>query len=756
VIVFGADVAGTTRRQPSPAGDPSSDENDTERDPESGDPAQGGATGTDRRGTDRRGTGTRAGRLLSAASLVPALLATAWLVAAFPLTAIGQFRPEYVVPLAVVVAVVITPLGLSLLRQPSVAIRAPWWSVAATWTVAVGFTVFAALSHDEHIVPRRDAGSYAQIGYWLAHNAGVLITSPIAAFGKDPGVLGFASPAFYQRGGNVIPQFMTGWPTVLAGVDWVGGWTGMLLTPAVIGGCAILAVSGLAARLVGARWAPLAALLTAATWPIVRSSQTTLSEPLGMLTLATGICLLIDMVVAGRTLAADRDPDQDPDALARRAALRKRIGRHAFAAGLLLSAGQLVRADFGVDFAFVLPVLGWLWLTRRPGVLPFLAGSVVGGGLGALDSLYVTKPYILVNWSSVKLMLILLALMTAVTIVLVIVMRRVGRSPRSLSWWRWVPRLGVAIVLATGIGLFVRPWVLIDHSTTDPGVISFVETMQRAAGLPADGTRDYAEESLRWVAWYVGWPLLIAAFVAAVLLTRRVLQGRDLRWLPLLLVYLCPTVLSLIRPGITPDHPWADRRLVIEVLPSMIMLAVWSTARLTRWVRLRSSQALAKPADGGRALGLRRFALRAAYPWLPVVVVVAFLVPMGIALTPVSVQRTELGEVAAAGDVCSVLRPNDTVVLIDPQWMPIVRAQCGLPVAQLMVPSPSTVEQVTESIRAAGRTPVIAGSQDDSPVPLGLVTSSVIDLSTTEDQRDLLSRPTGTANLFLQFWAVRM
>lgn len=749
--MFGSDVAGTARRGSSTDERRSTDGTDT-----GSDATTGTTPGVGR--DDTAGPGTLAGRLLSASSLVPALLATAWLVAAFPLAALDEFRPVLVVPLAVLIAAVITPLGLSLLRRRAVAMRAPWWSVVSTWTVAVGFTVFTALSHDEHIVPRRDAGSYAQIGYWLAHHLGPVINAPVAAFGPHPGLLGFASPAFYQRGGNVVPQFMTGWPTVLAGADWIGGWTGLLLAPTVIGGCAILAVSGLAARLVGARWAPLAALLTAAAWPVLRSSQTTLSEPLAMLTLATGICLLIDMVVAGRPLAVDRDPDRDPVAVPVTDALRTRIRRHAFAAGLLLAAGELVRPDFGVDFAFVLPVLGWLWLTKRPGVLPFVVGSVIGGGLGALDGAFVTRPYIGVNWSAVRLELLLLALVIVATIAVVWALRRYGRSPRALGWWRWVPRLGVAVVLATGVGLFIRPWVLVDHSTTDAGVISFVETMQRSAGLPVDGTRSYAEDSLRWVAWYVGWPLLIAAFAAAAILTWRVLRGRDLRWLPLLLVYLCPAVLSLIRPGITPDHPWADRRLVVEVLPSMILLAVWATAVLTRWIRLRAPRALAGLAErgGGRALAVRRFALRAAHPWLPIVLVAAFLVPMGIALTPVAVQRTELGEVATAQDVCGVLRPNDTVVLIDQQWMPIIRAQCGLPVAQLMVPTPTTVAAVARSIRAAGRTPVIAGSQVDSPVPLGLVTSSVINLATTEDQRDLISRPTGTSPLFLQFWAVRM
>jgi hypothetical protein len=652
-----------------------------------------------------------AGRVLAIASLLPALLATAWVVAAFPLAALGWFRPAIAVPLFVVVAAVLVPLGFSLVRRSA---SAPWWSVAATGLVAVGFTVFAALSHSEHTIPRRDAGSYAQIGYWLAQHGGPFYQVPLAAFGPSPGVIGFGSPAFYQHGATVVPQFMTGWPTLLAGADWVGGWTGLLLLPTVVGGGAILAVAGLAARLVGPRWAPLAALLTAAAWPVLRVTQETLSEPLALLTLATGTCLLVDLVVVRH--AGDE--------------LRGRINRHAFAAGLLLTAGELVRLDFGVDFAFVLPILGWFWLTRRPGVLAFGAGSVLGGALGVLDGAFVTRTYVHVNWASVELMLSLLGAAAIAVVVAVVLLRR--RSPRELRWWRPVPVIGAALVALGGIALFVRPWVSTDHSTTDPGVADYVETMQRALNLPVDGSRGYAEASLHWVAWYVGWPLLIAAFAAAGYLTWRVLHGRALRWLPILLVYLCSSVLVLLRPGITPDHPWADRRLVVEVLPCVILLATWAVAAFAR------------------------FAVRRRVPWLVAVLVAAFLVPEGFALTPVAVQRTEQGELAASDTVCRLLRPNDTVILIDQLWMPVIRAQCGLPVAQLVVPSPVAVEQVADSIRAAGRTPVIAGSQLDSPEPLGLITTAVVDLDSRQDQQQLVNRPDGTDPLFLEFWMARV
>lgn len=664
--------------------------------------------------------GTLAGRVLSIAGLAPALVATAWVVAAFPLAAVGWFHPYTAVPLFVVVAVLLVRMGLSLVRTAAVAVRAPWWSVAATGLVAVGFTVFAALSHSEHVIPRRDAGSYAQIGYWLAHHASPFYQLPLAEFGPVTGPIGVASPAFYQHGSTVIPQFMTGWPTMLAGADWIGGWGGLLLAPAVVGGLAILAVGGLAARLVGARWAPLAALLTAGAWPLLRASQETLSEPLALLILVAGGCLLVDWIQARR---AD--------------ALRPLINRHAFAAGLLLAGGELVRLDFGVDFAFVLPILGWLWLSRRPGVWPFLGGALIGVVFAVWDSVFVTRPYVVVNWSAVKLMLLLLVAAAVAVVVAVLLLR--GRSPRTFRWWKYVPEVGIAVVAVVGIGLFVRPWVLIDHSTTDRGVADFVGFMQHNLGLPVDGSRGYTEQSLRWVAWYLGWPLIAVAFLAAAYLVWRVLRGRDLRWLPFLLVFLCPAVLVLVRPGITPDHPWADRRLVDEIVPCFVLLAVAGTAVLAKLVA--------------------KFVAARWRRWVSVVLVVAlsaaFVAPEAVALTPIAVDRTEQGELKAIDAVCATLRPSDTVVLIDQMWMPIIRNVCGLPVAQILKPTPVSVLLIAQSIRMAGRTPVIAGSKPGDSARLGLIRTNIINLYTQEDQQQLIQRPTGTMGLLLQFWAAR-
>src|SRR5262249_56915533 len=138
--------------------------------------------------------------------------------------------------------------------------------------------------------------------------------------------------------------------------------------------------------------------------------------------------------------------------------------------------------------------------------------------------------------------------------------------------------------------------------------------------------------------WCRGWPLPAAALAGAVILTWRVLSGRDPRWLPALVVLAGSSVQTLVRPGITPDHPWADRRLVVEVIPGMVVLATWATAALVR--RLRRS--IQVPVATG--------------------LVLVYLVPITVATVPVAAQRTEAGELAAAAAVCRALRPDDSVI----------------------------------------------------------------------------------------------
>src|SRR6202044_509934 len=100
--------------------------------------------------------------------------------------------------------------------------------------------------------------------------------------------------------------FMAGLPMVLAAGFWVGGaGTAVLLAP-VLGACAILTAGGLAGRLVGPRWGPLAALVLALSLPEHFPSRSTYSEPLTQILLLGGLCLVVDSLTGDETGARVR------------------------------------------------------------------------------------------------------------------------------------------------------------------------------------------------------------------------------------------------------------------------------------------------------------------------------------------------------------------------------------------------------------------------------------------------------------------
>ncbi|MGI5239944.1 hypothetical protein [Dactylosporangium sp. CA-139066] len=658
----------------------------------------------------------RAGSLLLVLPALPVLAVTGWLLVAVPLAALGGFYWWTVLPAAALVVTLLVrwawPRLLAERARP-----VPWWVLVATLLVAAGFAALAMVTHSEQAVLHRDAGTYAQIGLWLSGHPGLTSPVPAEAYGPAADMVNFAHPGFYVQGGRIVPQFMTGWPTMLAAGYWAGGWTGIFLLPGIVGACAVLAVAGLAARLCGPRWAPFAALLLAAAWPVLRVSQTTYSEPLACLMLAGGLSLL----VAGWSAPASAGGRRPAVVL---------LGL----AGLVLSAGELVRLDMGVDFALVLPAVGWWFLRRRPGAPAFVAGALLGGGLGYLDCRYVTLPYIEVNWSSVRLMIVLLVASVIGTVAGVVALRRrplrLGPARR-----RTIARATVAAVVIGGFLLAARPLLYVDRSITAPDTMDYVASHQDAFGLPVDGRRGYAEQSLDWVAWYVGWPAVALAGAGIAAAASAAVRGRGWRLLPVLLVYGGSGLASLLRPAITPDHPWADRRLVLEVLPAVVIFATFALARVV-------------PA-------LRRATWPGSSTVVPAMLVLAAVVPAVAICVPLAPHRTELGEPAAAAAVCRALRPDDAVIMIDTQWAPTVRNECGLPVAALPDPTVERLQAVVTAVRRTGHDPVLMSSSTLPLLPYGQPLERVVYQDEREDQHQLVRRPTGTDSRRLECWLVR-
>jgi len=649
-----------------------------------------------------------AGRLLGRLSALPVLLAIAWLVAGLPLLLAGQFTPVAVLLLAVPVAAVVLWLGLRRIpgrwpgtlsgrEQP----RTPWWAAAGVFAVAAGFAVWQFVYHSQQIIVQLDPGSYSQFAAWIAHHGSLPIPQTRAAFAGTAGMLQFNSAAFFQVGHSVVPQFMAGLPMVLAAGFWAGGTAGAVALGPLLGACGVLTFGGLAARLIGPRWAPLAALVLALSLPEQFTSRSTYSEPLAQILFLGGLCLVIDSLTSDSTAAR----------------ILASLG------GLALGLTVLVRIDGISDILLVIPYGGMLLLGRRPQAVPLLAGLAVGSLYGAIDGLVLSLPYLRENSSSVKPLVAGAVVMVILTALVVLVRWNRGLPQVRAAWLLNAPAVLTIVAL---LGLAIRPY-LSPLPRLPNGAVQTIAHARSPMG-------PYWALSLHWVFWYIGVPAVLLGAVGAAMLGRRCLQGRAPTWTLPLLVFAWAIVTVLYRPAITPTQPWASRRLVPGVLPGFILLAVWVVAWATGWL-LRNGY--------GRVIRGGLASVCGAVLLLPAATTTFGLGlrsggPLGV--RPVAhglaFKTTYAGEIAAVGHLCAALPRGAAVVILDKQavfrFTEVVRGMCGHPTAH-MVAQPGNVRQVVRGIREAGRTPVLLTAHRSLLTPYGGAIRQIVDLPTTKD-----------------------
>jgi hypothetical protein len=703
-----------------------------------------------------------AGRLLSRLSVLPALLVVAWLLAGLPLLLLGVFTPALTLALSVPVAAVLVVAGLRWIpglsqesgpAQPpevtplpgtaadpgpgptpdqaasATASRTPWWAVAAVIGIAAAFGLDQMIYHAQQLIVMRDPAAYIQFGNWIAGHGSLPIPQDRAAFGGTHHVLTFGSFASYQVGGAVVPQFMAGLPMILAGGFWIGGAAAATAMAPVLGALAVLTFGGLAARLAGPRWAPLAALILAIALPMQFTSRSTYSEPAAAILFLGGLCLVTDSLRAGgrgsRVIAA--------------------LG------GLALGMTLLVRIDGASDILPVIPYIGLLLISRRPQALPLLGGLAAGGIYGAVDGLVLSHPYL----ASIRSSLIPLALLTAVVLIgtgaAVLLLRRRGLPAVRGNL---LPNAASVLAFAVLAGFAVRPYVQTVHGPATASSVPAMAIWQRADGLPIQPTRLYYEISLHWVFWYIGVPAVLLGTLGAALLARRCLRGRAPLWTLPLITFAWAIVTTLYRPAIVPDQPWASRRLVPAVLPGFILLAVWALRWFHGWLR-EQGYGRRGPA-AAVALGSAVLVLPAAQTTLGLGIRDGGPLGLRPAVAGLAFTPTYQGEVQAVHGLCAAIPGDAAVVIVDTpiadNFTQLIRGMCGVPVAWIHDPGVSAVSHVVRGIRQSGRQPVLLGARRRQLKPYGAAPRKIMALHTTQDSHTLINPPRATWKLTINIW----
>ncbi|MFD0804335.1 hypothetical protein ACFQZU_23875, partial [Streptomonospora algeriensis] len=157
----------------------------------------------------------------------------------------------------------------------------------------------------------------------------------------------------------------------------------------------------------------------------------------------------------------------------------------------------------------------------------------------------------------------------------------------------WLPAATAWAVVAVMAVLALRPLFYTDTGHGDEATATYIGRLQELEGLTFQPDRTYYEMSLYWVGWYVGLSTVLLATFGAALIARRIMCHRAPQWVLPAMVLSWTVVTTLLRPAITPDHPWASRRLIVLVLPAFILFAVWFAAWLTR--RLDSASEVRRP-----------------------------------------------------------------------------------------------------------------------------------------------------------------
>jgi hypothetical protein len=416
---------------------------------------------------------------------------------------------------------------------------------------------------------------------------------------------------------------------------------------------------------------------------------------------------------------------------------------------------MLVRVDGASDILPTVPYCGLLLLGRRRQALPLIGGVAVGAAYGLIDGLVFSRPYLQTNKSSLVLLALAGALVLVVTLAALPLLWNRG-LPEVKG--RWLPDVASALAVLVVVGFAVRPYVQTVRTSLPKVTQQVIASYQQSNHLPVDPTRTYAEQSLHWVFWYVGVPVVILATVAAALLARRCLRGQAPAWTLPLITFAWTIVTFLYRPAITPDQPWASRRLVPAVLPGFILLAVWASSWLVGWLNEHGYAGVPSVGSG--------IVLAAALVLPPAMTTFGLGVktggPLGITLTAdgMASKTTYGGELGAVDGLCAAIPKDSSVVIIDgpvaDRFTEAIRGMCGDPAARLTPsgrpPDAAVVQSIVRGIQQAGRRPVLLAAKASELKPYRGLVRNVMTLGTTMDSSTLMAAPRTTGPLRLSVW----
>jgi len=483
----------------------------------------------------------------------------------------GAFSPWIVIPLLTLTLVAtwrLMPDAVTVTRSSLV-------GALGALTLSLAWMALNVPYASRYLVVSRDPGFLTLEALWLGKHPdpNMPMGSALAVQNSVPGV--FASTgAYLPAGGMLHAQGAKLLPGVLALGGWVGGDLAVLSGNLVIGALALLALYGLARRVVGPLWALLPMVALATSVPLGAFSRAAYTEP-----------LTVVLIFGGLTMAWS--------------AFQTRIWwRHALAAAMI-GATALARIDGGASVIGLIAGVGLaaaapLGLRQRRRLqvtvfaVTFTALAMVG--VGYLD-LKLHSPGYLADLGR-QFILLAVALVATVAASVAIALPRFLDPARRwvLQHRRGLAAGAVAAFALLAVTLMSRTlWMAEHHTPLGSPYSRLMAALQSREGLPIDASRSYDEQTVAWLSWYYGWPMVVLAFAGLALIARRAVRYRDPRLLVLFTVIAAPSALYLWRASISADQVWAMRRFLPVTIPGFLLAATFTVATIwslrPRWAR---------------------------------------------------------------------------------------------------------------------------------------------------------------------------
>jgi hypothetical protein len=280
-----------------------------------------------------------------------------------------------------------------------------------------------------------------------------------------------------------------------------------------------------------------------------------------------------------------------------------------------------------------------------------------------------------------------------------------------------------ALFLTAGLlGLFA--WMALLR----PSVEGIPELAADASGRVLDLLEPLSTITYRWLVWYLGPVGVAVALVALVALAATaLLRDRDRLSLALPGVVLTTTVLYLLSPNITPDHPWAMRRFLAVSIPGLLIAQGWALDRMWSW-RPRS--------------------LRAVGPAAAVLVACATTFAVVDTSRPMREVEVGRGSLDAVEELCDLTGEAPTAILLAPEALynatlpKAIRAWCGVPVAGAAPEiTPAEVQRLADAWALEGRRLLVVSASGSPFEGLGGPVRDVSDSPLFAPEMTLTRRP---------------